>query len=71
MTNPLFSTYRAGENRITSSTLAVFERIDLTIVKEVLQGASGMGDEGGGPRGVSISGGRRMSASPIGPSARA
>lgn len=45
MTNPLFSTYRAGENRITSSTLAVFERIDLTIVKEVLQGASGMGDE--------------------------
>ena len=26
---PLFSTYRQGENRVTSSMLAVFERIDL------------------------------------------
>lgn len=45
MTNPLFSTYRAGENRVTSSTLAVFERIDLAVVKELLQNAAGMGDE--------------------------
>ena len=27
--NPLFSTYRGGENRVTSSTLALFDRIDL------------------------------------------
>lgn len=45
MTNPLFSTYRAGENRVTSSTLAVFERIDLSLVREILQLAAGMGDE--------------------------
>jgi len=45
MSNPLFSTYRAGENRVTSSTLAVFERIDLAIVKELLQNAAGMGEE--------------------------
>ena len=43
--NPLFSTYRAGENRVTSSTLAVLERIDLSLVRELLQNASGMGDE--------------------------
>lgn len=45
MTNPLFSTYRAGENRVTSSTLAVFERIDLAMVRELLQLAAGLGDE--------------------------
>lgn len=45
MTNPLFSTYRAGENRVTSSTLAVFERIDLALVHELLQLAAGLGDE--------------------------
>lgn len=45
MTNPLFSTYRAGENRVTSSTIAVFERIDLALVRELLQSATGMGDE--------------------------
>lgn len=45
MPNPLFSTYRAGENRVTSSTLAVFERIDLALVKELLEGAGGIGSE--------------------------
>lgn len=45
MNNPLFSTYRGGENRVTSSTIAVFQRIDLGIVKEILQNAAGMGDE--------------------------
>lgn len=45
MPNPLFSTYRAGENRVTSSTIAVFERIDLSTVKELLQNASGIGEE--------------------------
>ena len=45
MANPLFSTYRSGENRVTSSTIAVFQRIDLEIVRELLQNAAGMGDE--------------------------
>jgi hypothetical protein len=45
MTSPLFSTYRGGENRITSSTIAVFERVDLPLVRELLQSATGMGDE--------------------------
>ena len=45
MTNTLFSTYRGGENRVTSSTLAVFERIDLGVVRELLQNAAGMGEE--------------------------
>ena len=45
MTNPLFSTYRGGENRVTSSTIAVFERIDLAMVRELLQVAAGLGDE--------------------------
>jgi hypothetical protein len=45
MSNPLFSTYRGGENRVTSSTMAVFERIDLALVKELLQSAGGIGDE--------------------------
>ncbi|MFE4726119.1 hypothetical protein [Microbacterium sp. NPDC056736] len=45
MSNPLFSTYRGGENRVTSSTIAVFQRIDLGVVKELLQNAAGMGEE--------------------------
>lgn len=45
MPNPLFSPYRAGENRVTSSTIAVFERIDLALVKELLESASAMGEE--------------------------
>lgn len=38
--NPLFSTYRTGENRVTSSTMAVFERIDLSLVQELLETAT-------------------------------
>lgn len=45
MPNPLFSSYRAGENRVTSSTLAVFERIDLALVQELLGSATGAGAE--------------------------
>lgn len=43
MTNksPLFSTYRQGENRVTSSMLAVFERIDVGLVERVMAAASG------------------------------
>ena len=36
----LFSTYRQGENRVTASMLAVFERIDLAAVERLLQAAS-------------------------------
>lgn len=43
--NPLFSTYRAGENRVTSSLVAVFERIDLALVRDILAAAAGLGDE--------------------------
>jgi hypothetical protein len=39
--NPLFSTYRQGENRVTSSMLAVFERIDLSLLETILAAASG------------------------------
>ncbi len=39
--NPLFSTYRQGENRVTSSMLAVFERIDLSILEILLTAATG------------------------------
>lgn len=39
--NPLFSTYRGGENRVTSSMLAVFERIDIAIVETLLTAVSG------------------------------
>ena len=39
--NPLFSTYRQGENRVTSSMLAVFERIDLSLLEAVLASAAG------------------------------
>lgn len=43
--NPLFSSYRAGENRVTSSTLAVFERIDLALIQGILASATGAGAE--------------------------
>jgi hypothetical protein len=39
--NPLFSTYRQGENRVTASMLAVFERIDSSIVERLLAAATG------------------------------
>lgn len=39
--NPLFSTYRQGENRVTSSMLAVFERIDLSILEALLTASTG------------------------------
>lgn len=39
--NPLFSTYRAGENRVTSSLIAVFERIDPRLVEQILAAATG------------------------------
>ena len=38
--NPLFSTYRQGENRVTSSMLAVFERIDLSLLEAILAAAT-------------------------------
>jgi hypothetical protein len=37
MPNPLFSRYRQGENRITASILAVFERISFALVERILQ----------------------------------
>lgn len=37
MTNPLFSTYSQGENRVTGSLLAVFERISFALVAQILQ----------------------------------
>lgn len=37
MTNPLFSTYSQGEDRVTSSILAVFERVSFSLVEHVLQ----------------------------------
>jgi len=39
--NPLLSTYRQGENRVTSSILAVFERIDLSLLEAILAAAAG------------------------------
>src|SRR4051812_47537303 len=39
--NPLFSTYRQGENRVTSSMLAVFERIDVSLLEQLLAAAAG------------------------------
>jgi len=39
--SPLFSTYRQGENRVTSSILAVLERIDVSLVEHLLASASG------------------------------
>jgi hypothetical protein len=39
--NPLFSTYRQRENRVTSSMLAVFERIDLSLLEAILAASAG------------------------------
>jgi hypothetical protein len=39
--NPLFSTYKQGENRVTSSMIAVFERIDVSLLEQLLAGATG------------------------------
>ncbi len=39
--NPLFSSYRTGENSVTASILAVLERIDLGVVERLLSAASG------------------------------
>jgi hypothetical protein len=41
MKSPLFSTYRQGENRVTSSMLAVFERLDMAVLEALLGAASG------------------------------
>ena len=37
MPNPLFSTYSQGENRVTASILAVFERLSFALVEQILQ----------------------------------
>jgi hypothetical protein len=37
LANPLFSTYSQGENRITASILAVFERLSFALVERILQ----------------------------------
>lgn len=37
MGNPLFSTYSQGENRVTATILAVFERLSFAIVEQILQ----------------------------------
>jgi len=34
--NPLFSTYRGGENRVTSSMIAVFQRLELSLLQRLL-----------------------------------
>lgn len=39
MPTPLFSTYRQGENRVTSSLLAVFERLGIDLVARLLGSA--------------------------------
>lgn len=38
---PLFSTFRQGENRVTGSIIAVFERLDLETLRTILASASG------------------------------
>ncbi len=40
MKTPLFSTYHQGENRVTSSIVAVFERIGIGRVEQLLRAAS-------------------------------
>jgi hypothetical protein len=35
--NPLFSTYNQGENRVTATMLAVFERLSFGLVEQILQ----------------------------------
>lgn len=37
MSNPLFSGYQQGENRVTASIMAVFERLNLSLVERILQ----------------------------------
>jgi hypothetical protein len=37
MPNPLFSRYSQGENRVTASILAVFERISFALLERILQ----------------------------------
>jgi hypothetical protein len=39
--NPLLSTYCQGENLVTASMIAVFERIDAGVVERILATASG------------------------------
>jgi hypothetical protein len=39
--SPLFSTYRSGENRVTSSLMAVFQRIEIGLVEQLLGAATG------------------------------
>jgi hypothetical protein len=41
MHSGLFSAYRQGENRVTSSVLAVFERLDVGLLRRILATASG------------------------------
>jgi hypothetical protein len=38
---PLFSSYSQGENRVTGSMIAVFERLDLSTLEQILRGATG------------------------------
>lgn len=37
---PLFSTYSQGENRVTGSMIAVFERLDLSTLERIIGGAT-------------------------------
>jgi hypothetical protein len=41
MHSGLFSAYRQGENRVTSSVLAVFERLDVGLLRRILATATG------------------------------
>lgn len=45
MQTSLFSTYNTGENRVTASTLAVFERLPLEVVSTLLQKAGDVSDD--------------------------
>jgi hypothetical protein len=38
---PLFSTYRGGENRVTSSIMAVFQRLELSLLERLLGAVAG------------------------------
>ena len=38
MANTLFSTYSQGENRVTGSMMAVFERISFALTEKIFQG---------------------------------
>ena len=46
---PLFSTYRQGENHVTLSMLAVFERVGLSLTETILARALGEPTLGNGP----------------------